>query len=132
MILINQKVQFQILIRRSTLQLAREVEATDGDLPFGATPWMPSQTTRIPTFLVVNPPIFTLTFVSNSIFNGIPIFFFLFRSDLRVVTDSESRSLDVDNLDRIIVVFFAMLVNKGKDPLATSTCFEKTDKVMGS
>lgn len=126
----NQKVHFQILIRRSTLHLALETDATVGDLPFGVTPLMSSHVTLIPTFLLFKLSIFTFTFVSIWISSGIPLF--LFRSDLNDVVESVSRSCDAEMIARNVVSFFFSLVNAGIVPLPIWTELEEAVRVKAS
>lgn len=115
-----QKVHFQILILRSTLHLAPPVLANAGDFPFGSAALIPSHVTLIPTFLLLNPSIFTSTLVSISSFNGTPPFFF--RSDLNPLTESESRSCDVETrIARKVVRFLLALVKAGTVPFPIKT-----------
>lgn len=99
----------------------------------GTVPLMSSHITLIPTFLLFNPSIFTVTLVSISIFNGIPFFFF--RSGLKLLTVSASRSLDVVITTPLNVVsFLLLLMNAGNVPLPinTSLILVTHERVNGS
>lgn len=123
----HQKVNFHILILRSTLHLESVTVATEGDfLPLGGTrPLIPSQVTLIPTFLLFNPPAWTLTLVSIWIFRGIPLDFF--RSARSAVRESVSR------LDRFVetitprktVWFLGLLLNGGSVEFPTKTSVDR-------
>lgn len=105
---------------RSTLHLALDTEATDADLPFGVVTCTPSHLILIPSFLLFRLSAFTTTFVSNSIFNGSPDFFF--RSDLKEVTESASRTCEVVCIGVCMyVMFVGLLVKDLNEPWPIST-----------
>lgn len=118
----HQKVHLQTLTLKSTLHFALEIEAFDGDFPFGTVTLIPSQMTLIPTFGVFKPPILAFTLVSSFIFNSNPFLFF--KATLNSPADESSSSWLPPLMVAFKRVLFLVPCTKGpNEPFAITTSF---------
>lgn len=132
LLLNSQKDHFQILILRSTLHLALEVEAVVAAFPVGTVALIPSHETLTATFGVFKTPILAFTFVSRFNFNETPLL--LFNSVFNFDAAESSSASEVPEIAAFSrVVFFAGCAKDGSDPPPTlMSSAVVTTTVMGS